>query len=219
MNTDTEGSLDIIDLSFQFIDQKVRYIYPDEQRYSRITQSADDAVSELNTRFKEHGIGYQFDGGELMRVDSQYMHAQVVKPAISLLRDLKFLGAENEFLHAHEHYRKGNHKEAIVDALKAFESTMKAICYARNWTFSPNDSARDLIKIMFDNKLIPPALQTHFTGLRSVLESGLPTVRNKTSGHGQGVDIVEVPEYLTSYALHLAATNIVFLVEAHKAKK
>ena len=47
---------------------------------------------------------------------------------------------------------------------------------------------------------------------------GLATIRNNNSGHGQGVDITEPPEYLASYALHMAAANIVFVVEAHKAK-
>lgn len=43
-------------------------------------------------------------------------------------------------------------------------------------------------------------------------------MRNKTSGHGQGIEIVDVPQHLASYALHLAAANVVLLIEAHKAK-
>jgi Domain of unknown function (DUF7014) len=42
-------------------------------------------------------------------------------------------------------------------------------------------------------------------------------VRNKNSGHGQGRSPKQVPGHLARYALHLAATNIVFLVEAHEA--
>lgn len=153
-----------------------------------------------------------------MRVDSQYIHAQVVKPAISLLQEMGFRGAEDEFLRAHRHYRVGEYKEAVAEALKAFESTMKAICVARKWSYDANATARILIDTMFKNALLPPMLESQFNGLRTVLE-GLPTVRNKTSGHGQGIDIVPVPDYLAAYALHLAASNIVFLVEAHKAKK
>ena len=32
-----------------------------------------------------------------------------------------------------------------------------------------------------------------------------------------GIQVREVPECLASYALHLAATNIVFIVSAHTA--
>jgi hypothetical protein len=51
------------------------------------------------------------------------------------------------------------------------------------------------------------------------MESGLPTVRNKTSGHGQGPTPIELPAHFVAYSLHLTASNIVFLVEAHKALK
>ena len=58
-----------------------------------------------------------------------------------------------------------------------------------------------------------------FGGLRRVLESGSPTVRNKAGGHGQGSTTVTIPSHLAAYALHLCGSNIVFLVEAHKAMK
>ena len=45
----------------------------------------------------------------------------------------------------------------------------------------------------------------------------VPTVRNKTSGHGQGPTPTNVPEHMTRYVLHLTATTIVFLIESHKA--
>src|SRR5262249_48224367 len=105
-------------------------------------------------------------------------------------------------------------------ALKAFESTLKAICAERRWSFDPNkDTAIKLLEIVFMHNLVPPFLQTQFTALRSVLESGVPTVRNKTSGHGQGPALTSVPDHLTRLALHLTASNIVFLIESHNAMK
>jgi hypothetical protein len=138
---------------------------------------------------------------------------------LHLLRDggKGFTGPLDEFISAHDHHRKGEQKEAIADALKAFESTLKAICMARRWPFDPHkDTAKQLIEIVFNHGLIPPYLQQQFTALRSVLESGVPTVRNKTAGHGQGATPTTVPDYMAAYALHLAASNIVLLVEAHK---
>jgi hypothetical protein len=210
----------MIDLSFQRIDQATRHRNEDYcWEGCGATQTADDAIQELNQRFQEHGIGYQFCGGELRRIDSQYLHVEAVKPAVSLLHDEGFRGASEEFSSAHEHHRKGRQKEAIVEALKAFESTMKTICDARKWECSPNANAKQLIETMFQNGLIPSELVSHFTALRSVLESGLPTVRNKTSGHGQGSIPIHVPDYLAAYALHLTASNIVLLIEAHKATR
>ena len=63
-------------------------------------------------------------------------------------------------------------------------------------------------------------MQNHFNALRTTLEAGLPTVRNKSSsGHGQGKETVAIPDYIAAYALHLAAANIVMLVQAHRAMR
>jgi hypothetical protein len=81
---------------------------------------------------------------------------------------------------------------------------------------APSATAKALLEILFNQELIPAALQSHFTALRTTLEAGLPTVRNRTSGHGQGTEPVAIPDYLAAYALHLAAANIVMLIQAHK---
>ncbi len=69
----------------------------------------------------------------------------------------------------------------------------------------------------FEHHLIPSMLESQFTQLRGLLETGLPTVRNRTSGHGQGAAPIVVPKFVAEYALHLAAANIVFLVHANEA--
>lgn len=223
LNKDTpiDNILDLIEVTFRYIDKEIRellqnYQYKDELR--DISQLPDDAISELNHRFREHGIGYQYNG-QIIRVDSGFIHAEVVLPALSLLSSQQFKGAEQEFRSAHEHYRNQKYKEAIVDALKAFESTMKIICDECNWCYSPKDSAQKLIDVVLKNELVPLYLQNHLSSLRTVLEAGVPTIRNRTSGHGQGSQPISVPEHLAAFALHLTASNIVLLVEAYKAKQ
>jgi hypothetical protein len=78
-----------------------------------------------------------------------------------------------------------------------------------------NAGAKELVKVLLDRDLIPAELQSHFSALRAAMESGLPTLRNKTSGHGQGPEPRYLPPHFAAYALHLAAADIVFLVEAH----
>lgn len=216
LKTDTSGALDIIELSFRVIERIVKNKRPYE---AEITQDADSAIEELNHRFQEHGIGYQYVNGDLVRIDSEFIHAEAVKPTLSLLHELGFDGPAEEFILGYEHYRHGRHKEAIAEALKSFESTMKAICTARNWTVPPGATAKPLISILLTNGLIPADLESHFTGLRSAMESGLPTMSNRRGRHGQGSDTVTIPPHFAAYALHLAASNIVFLVRAHKTLK
>jgi hypothetical protein len=217
LEADASGLLDTIEFAFQAIDRVVRNFHNYETITFSIVQTPKDAIEELNGRFKEHGLGYQYVDGILIRLDSKFAHAEIVKPALSLLNAAKFDGPADEFVRAFEHYRHGRNKEAIAEALKAFESTMKAICAARRWSHPPNATAKPLLDLLFQRGLIPADLESHFSGLRSAMESGLPTLSNKTSRHGQGAVPIEVPPHFAGYALHLMASNIIFLVEAHKA--
>jgi Domain of unknown function (DUF7014)/AbiJ N-terminal domain 4 len=214
--TDAEKVIDLIELSFKMV------VYlADNYGYhhnAKVSISAVEALTELNSRFLEHGIGYQFESGEIIRMDSKLAHTEIIRPALqTLLSDKTYAGANNEFLKAHEHYRHGRYKECLNECLKSFESTMKAICKKQKWQYNELDTAKKLLEICFHNNLIPDYLQQHFSSLRSGLESGVPTVRNRLSGHGQGSEQVNVPAYIAHYLLNLTATSILMLCEAEAA--
>ena len=202
---ETEKAIDVIELLFQFIDECIR---------SHSNQFTD----ELNHRFREHGVGYQYESGQIIRVDSQFIHSEVMRPALCMLSDPMYEGANAEFLSAHEHYRSRKYKECLNDCLKAFESCIKAICEKKGWNYETYTANR-LIKIVFDNELIPTFMLSHFTALKSTLASGVPTVRNYLSGHGQGSEEVSVPESIAAYALHLTASNILLLARSDDEMK
>ena len=160
-------------------------------------------------------MGYQYESGKISRVDSQFIHSEVVKPALVMLSDPMYEGANDEFLKAHEHYRARRYKECMTECLKAFESCIKAICDARRWAYSDRATAKTLIDIVFKYKLIPDSMQSHFAGLRSILET-VAALRNDQSAHGQGSTVIVVPEYIAAYTLHLTASNILFLAKANE---
>lgn len=211
---DVEKQLDIVELSFRYIDKITRKY--DYLRKQNASESVDKAIEELNYRFKEHGIGFQFIEGEIVRVDSELLHSETVKPALRLLNENNYKGAQQEFLSAYEHYRHGKNKEALNDCLKSFESTMKGICDKRKWSYQPNATSKALIQVCFDNDLVPSFWQQQLSSLRSMLESSIPTGRNKLSGHGQGTSPTTVPDYLVAYMLHMTASTLVFLTTAEK---
>ena len=215
---DVEKVIDVIELIFKGL----LNLYHDQFHFKDFTKGltpAEIAISELNTRFRESGVGYQFESGQIIRVDSQIIHSEIMKPALQVLSKPQYKGANQEFLNAHSHYRAGKNKECLNECLKAFESTVKAICHTRKWHFQPGDTAKGLLDLVFTKGLIPEFFQNHFTGLRATLEAGVPTVRNKLAGHGQGLETVTVPESIAAYALHLTATNIVFLAKAESEMK
>ena len=184
-----EDFLDLVDYMFHLFDVGCRDIHP-QYNYDLDTNAlVDKAVEELNYRFKQHNLGYEFVNGEIIRIDNKMIHQEIVKPALRLLYEEGFDGAEDEFRKAFEYRRKGDNKNAILEAGKSFESTMKTICDKKGYTY---DKAKD------------------------TAETGLPVVRNKTSGHGQGSTIEQISDEFAEYALNLAATNIVLLVGIYK---
>lgn len=211
--TKTEEAIDIIELCFKYIDKVVRENYWNYKQRTYSKLEPDNAITELNERFRENGVGYSFEGGEIIRIDSTYVHSEITKPTISLLWSEKFKGANEEYLKAHEHYRHGRNKECLTECLKAFESTMKISCKEKGWSFNQTDTAKKLIQICFQNGLVPTFTQNQFTSLQNLLESGIPTIRNKLGGHGQGHVPQKVDDEMTRYALNLTGTNIIFIIE------
>lgn len=64
-NNEIEEALDVIELVCRYA----------------INFDCRSQVNELNERFKQHGVGYQFEDGFIIRVDTQYTHAEIIKPA------------------------------------------------------------------------------------------------------------------------------------------
>jgi hypothetical protein len=212
----TERVIDIIEVTARVIDGPTRnWNYLGRHNADQI---ATEAIEELNTRFRENAVGYEFANGNIVRVDNQLAHAEIVKPTLQILQDKHYANAQKEFLQAHENYRHRKYAECLVECNKAFESTMKIICDKRGWPHNPSKStASELIKTCFDKGLIPPYWDNHFTGLRTTLTSGIPTARNRQGGRGAGtLPNNEPPQQLVSYVLHMTASTILFLAESER---
>lgn len=207
---DYEKVLDAIELVFRYIDKEIRRNPHNYNRWLNV----DSLISELNNRFKESTIGYQYESGEIIRVDSEFIHSEAVKPVLSLLNTNKYSAVNEEFLTAHEHYRHSRYEESATECLKSLESLLKTICTNRNWSYESKDTVKRLINIVLNEGLVPSFMQTQLNMVQALLESGIPTIRNKLAGHGQGPNTRDMPEYVASYALHLTATTLLFLANA-----
>ncbi|MGE6105980.1 STM4504/CBY_0614 family protein [Aeromonas veronii] len=210
--SNTECFLDVLELIFEGAKNAV------EQGLIRL--DIQEVIEEINIRFKENAVGYQLDSDSLtvIRVDSQFVHAEVVKPTLTLLNaDPAYAGALEEFMTAHEHYRHQKFKDAIVNCGKSFESMLKAIHEKRGWSYAKGKAtASPLILSCVDKGLFPSYQQEQLIQLSSVLKSGVPTIRNNAGGHGDGLEVIDVPEHLVSYMIHLTASNLLFLANAEK---
>ena len=103
---DTDKVIDVIEVSFRYIDQVIRdkfYVPNDDEnddgldeifgvRHRDISPDGippDEAIDLLNRRFREHNVWYQYESGQnesgqIVKVDSPDIHSEVVKPAEEL---------------------------------------------------------------------------------------------------------------------------------------
>jgi hypothetical protein len=194
----------------------------DPQGYRRSNRGANEdpaeGLIELNQRFLRAGVGYQFENGQIVRVDSQYVHAEIVKEALRLLCEPEFEAANAEFMTAHRHLREGNLRDCNTAALRSMETVLKVICDARGWTHEKGDTVERLLAIVCREGLFPDYLGGYFTNLIGSMKAGVPKIRDRQGGHGAAPGDDPVPDHIAAFALHLTAANIVMLVKAHRTK-
>ena len=109
-----------------------------------------------------------------IRVDSQYVHAEVVKEALWLLSEPSFQEANDEFMRAHRHLREGNLKDCNTAALQATENILKVICDARGWTYQKGDTFERLLAVVQRGGLFPDYLGGYFDNLVGAMKAGVP---------------------------------------------
>jgi hypothetical protein len=212
----TREWLDLLELVAWGIEVMASDEYLYQRQIWEVSTPGQTAIDEINYRLRQAGVGYQLEGGRLIRVDSEYVHAEVVRPALALLSDKKFEGPRQEFLAAHQHYRAGEYRQAVGMAANAVESTFKSIFEQKGWAYPKGARISDLVKVARANALWPDYLDASFDQLVATLQSGLPKIRDNDASHGQGAKPKSVPGYIAAYALHLAASKIVFITEAAK---
>lgn len=200
-------AIEMVCWTIQFMAKRSDYDAPNLKRVIRV----------INGRLMEAGIGFQYENGAVIEASSKYLHAEVIVPALKLLSDKKYEAANNEFMSAHKAFREDDYEKCLSECCKAFESVIKVIAAERDWEVGSDPTAKALVKAVFDNKLIPDFLASEFAGIRTVLESGVATVRNKSGGHGAGTKVRVVPRRLAAFQLHQTAAAITLMTEANEA--
>ena len=171
------------------------------------------AIEEINARFLQHAVGYQFESQQIIRIDSTYIHKEIIKPALKILLNPQLVGANNEFMAAHKHYRNGSYKDAVVAANRAFESVLKIICETKKWSYKKGDRATELISIVCSNGLLSHQFDKVFGAYVAMMKSGLPVIRNDAGAHGDGLNAAAVTSQIAGFAINMTAVNITFLSE------
>jgi hypothetical protein len=174
--------------------------------------------SELNALLRSHRIGYEFVDGAPVRIDSAFLHVEVVKEAIALMHAEGFAAPLEEFARAVEHRDEGRPEDAITNANSAFESTMKVVFDREGIPYDPKATAKVLIQTLYDRGFLLPELEGLTNNLRAFLECSLPMLRSRHGAHGRGSLPRAIEESYATFALHLAGAFIVFLIQRHRER-
>ncbi len=181
-------------------------------------RSAGSAIEEINFRFEQHSVGFRFESGNVISVDSKFTHSEIVKPALNLLLNPVFKKANDEFMTAHRHLRSKEYKDCVNSANRAFETTLKIICDTKQWPYERGDAASRLVTIVRNNGLFTHDFDKNFDAFVAMLKSGLPSIRNDAGGHGEGLINAHVTEHIARFSLNIAASNITFILSAYLKK-
>lgn len=212
-NIDDAIVLDIIELSM-----KLGQEYADTGAYGLDCIVLDNAINDLNKRFRENGFSYVYDrtARMLIRADNLVTHQEVIEPTLLLLAATQYSTANSEYLEAHKDYRNGKFGDCLTKCCSAFESVMKVICKRNNWipereTDISKAQAQSLIRTILSNTGLP----------FSVFEQpliGIATMRNKLgTAHGGGETDRQPSDYIARYALNATGSAMLLVHDAQQS--
>lgn len=219
--------LDALELLFQQIEHTLPAVIrfetsnPYNNQFPERTPPSN-IIDQLNERLKQRHFGYRYEEGQLIRLDSEFIHSEATRPALTLLNTSLFEKAHSLFLEAHHKLLKGELADSLVSANKSFEATLRIIIKAKEWNDPNPPTASKLVDECLAKGLIPQYLKTEIDSFRGLFSQGVPAIRNYKAGHAELPDENgnnlngELTTHLCQYALNLAASHIVFLIECYK---
>ncbi len=221
----TENILDLLDILIAQYIKKIDSINPcnrfEEDDIEEITLEKNVFVNNLNETIEHNNLGYCVINNVIATKESDFLHQEVVSKPLTLLVNEEFNGAAEEFTKAIDNYTKKDYENCVLEACKAFESTIKSILDNRQIEYETTGPNAKLNKYMDKLKaegLFDSYLDSFSNNLIAILNSSVNTVRNRLAGHGDGSEPKEVERSYASFALNLSGSCIMFLLDKYYEK-
>lgn len=208
--------IDIVEMIFQVIQLTPELFRKMEYGYNFEFYTAEQVIGDLNSRLSENCVGFKFTGKQMIKVDNETLHEEVIKPTTILLNHPGYENVAKDYAAGLQHFRHQNYEEAILSVTKAFESTLKVICDQKGWYYKPTHTAKQLVDILYENNFLPDHIKSNLGIVRSLLEGSVTVMRNKVA-HGSGNARIETNEHIASLAINIAGSLIKFCVEVSKS--
>ncbi len=174
--------------------------------------SEDEKVTkcerELNSLFEIHNSPWRIVNKSIIRVDSEYLHSEVIARTQTLLKENAATGALEEFSEAVSCLTGGETKDAIINAHKSVESVMKTCLDIKE-----HKTYGELLRLVVDSGLVPEYYEEFLTHFEKLALAASKERNQPARGHGQGSDPTIVPKPLAEFALHLAGAVNLFMIQ------
>jgi hypothetical protein len=179
-----------------------------EAWFDQHPEREDACERELNDCFNMNGSPWRIVNGEAFLIDSEYLHVEVRARTLRLLRQGRAFGALEEFQAAVQDLQAGDTKDSVVKAHKSVESVMKtALATTDHLTFGA------LLARLIDSGLVPEYYKEFFIHFEKLALGAVKERNRPGTGHGQGQASTEVPRSLAEFAVNLAATINLFIIQ------
>lgn len=187
------------------VDELNELLRQDDLPYS-LTYFVPEMVQETSGQFRGLSARHVRAYPKVIMKESEILHKYAISPALNLLAQPHFSGANAEFLTALEDYRKGDIGDCLTKCGSSLESTLKVICDRKRWSYNQTDTASTLVKTVIAHT----TLDTYFEPLLIIVA----TLRNRMStAHGVGTVPRQPPRHLAEYALNVTASAMLVLAQ------
>ena len=166
---------------------------------------------EFNQIMEESDLPWRMAEGRIFPVDSQYIEEEILRKTYELLKEVKFLGALQEFEKARVDLSNGDYEGAIQNANLAVESTIKCILKVQK------EKPGKLYRKLIESGLIPEYYEGFLKSFEENILRAVAIIRNEEpgAGHGRGQKIEKVPQSLAELAVNLAGVLINYLIKRY----
>ena len=165
--------------------------------------------SRINSIMDENDLAWRMVDGKLFPIDSAYIEDEILRKTHQLIHENSFHGALQEFEKARTLLINEDYKGAIHNANSALESTIKGILKVQK------KKPGELLRLITDAGILPDYFPEFAKFFETNLLVSVSKMRNEMAGHGQGVDVTEVPKPVAELSIHLTAILINFLIQRH----
>jgi hypothetical protein len=172
--------------------------FPSNNNVENALQVTMHGILELNTRFKDAGLPFEYHNGLIQRIDDERTAEEIERPFWQLVSDPKFANIDADIKEAIDRRDTGK-SDAAFHALRALESTIKIVSNNLGRTRNTEKGASEFIDNLVSSKhgryiatWEADALKALFRELRNPLGHGPGDSQHMTLSHEQSTWAIEV---------------------------